>query len=91
MQIPKNKKFWIITIILLLILFGNSGMRNIIKQKKELNRLNKKHAQLEIDNRNAREYLRRLENDPEFLKSVVRKRLGLIEPGETIYRFVDKE
>lgn len=94
LQSGVNKKkifLWISIILLIVILFGNEGMRNTVRQKIELSKLNKKLAAIETENRELRKRLYRLENNPAYIEREARTRLGLIQPGEKKYKFVEKE
>ncbi len=89
-----NKKkilLWIGIILLILILFGNKGMRTIINRKIELAKLNKKLVTLETENRKLRKQIYRLENNPAYVEREARRRLGLIQPGEKKYKFIDAD
>ena len=89
-----NKKkifFWIILIFLIIILLGNSGMRSVVTRKIELIKLNKKFAELELQNRELRKRLYCFENNPAYLEREARKHLGLIQSGEIKYKFVEQE
>ncbi|MBN1385251.1 MAG: septum formation initiator family protein [Elusimicrobia bacterium] len=90
--VNKKKLFlWIGIIILILILFGNEGMRNTVRQKIELSKLRKKLASIEEENRKLRKRLYRLEHDPAYIEREARIKLGLIQPGEKKYKFIKKE
>src|SRR3989339_307911 len=93
LNLANNKKlfFWTGIIILILVLFGNSGMRSVIIRKIELSKLNKQLAELESQNRELRKRLYSFENNPAFLEREARKQLGLIQPGEIKYKFIEQE
>lgn len=91
-SVNKKKLFlWIGAILLILILFGNKGMRSIIKRKIELSKLNKKLEIIEVENRNLRKRIYYLENNPAYIEREARTRLGLIQPGEKKYKFINKK
>ena len=90
----ENKKklfFWIGIIFLIIVLFGNSGMRSAVGRKIELYKLNKKLAAIELENQSLRKRLYSLENNPAYLEREARKQLGLIQKGEIKYKFVEKK
>lgn len=89
-----NKKkifFWIAVTLAVLVLFGNDGMRSIISQRIELMKLNKKLEAIETENRDLRIKLYNFENNPAYIEREARKKLGLIQPGEIKYKFVEAE
>ena len=89
-----NKKklfFWIGVVLAVFFLFGNGGMRSIIVKKIELVKLNKKVEAIENENRDLRVRLYNFENNPAYIEREARKKLGLIQPGEIKYKFVDAE
>ncbi|MEW6557075.1 MAG: septum formation initiator family protein [Elusimicrobiota bacterium] len=88
----KNKKklyIYLGIILLCLVLFGNRSMWNIVRQGLEVSRLRKNLAKIEQENQFLRKRLYALENNPAYLEREVRKQLGLIQPGETKYKFVE--
>ena len=94
MHISENKKklyLWIGIVLLALILLGNGGMRSAIRQRIELSKLQKKLEKTETENRELRKQIYCLENNPSYIERAARKQLGLIQPGETKYKFVDRE
>ena len=89
-----NKKkiyFWIVVTLAVLVLFGNDGMRSIISQRIELTKLNKKLEAIETENRDLRIKLYNFENNQAYIEREARKKLGLIQPGEIKYKFVEAE
>jgi len=66
-------------------------MRSVIIRKIELSKLNKQLAELESQNRELRKRLYSFENNPAFLEREARKQLGLIQPGEIKYKFIEQE
>lgn len=51
---------------------------------KRIDELQQKNAQLELEKR-------MLETDPEYLEKVARQKMGLIRPGEKVYRVVPEQ
>ncbi|MDO8733863.1 MAG: septum formation initiator family protein [Elusimicrobiota bacterium] len=89
-----NKKkiyFWFAVTLAVLVLFGNDGMRSIISRRIELTKLNKKLEDIETENRDLRIKLYNFENNPAYVEREARKKLGLIQPGEIKYKFVEAE
>lgn len=89
-----NKKkifFWVAVTLAVLVLFGNDGMRSIISQRIELTKLNEKIESIEAENRDLRIRLYNFENNPVFIEREARKKLGLVQPGEIKYKFIEPE
>jgi len=91
----KNKFFLILFILALLsalfvivYLPGYSHYQEISSQEEELlaqiEELNKSNEALENE-------LDLLRNDVTYLEKIVRDRMGLVKPGEVLYKFVEEE
>lgn len=87
----KKIYLWAAIILSVLILFGNSGMRSVITQRIEISKLNKRLADIETENRDLRQRLYNFEKNSAYIEREARKKLGLIQPGETKYKFVESE
>ncbi len=84
-----SKGFFLVILILTLcylLFFGEEGLLDFIKVKRELNRSLKRIAALEEENKRMRQEIDRLRNDNDYLEQIVRKRLGLIKEGEKVYK-----
>jgi cell division protein FtsB len=93
LNLESKKKIirYVIFFLIFIILFGNKSMVTLIRQKIELLKLDKTLVNLELENRELRNKLYNLENKPSYLEQQARVKLGLIQPGEIKYKFVDKE
>ena len=58
--------------------------------KSEQEELQKKLADLDKKMEGLVEEKKLLETDPEYLEKVVRQELGLVKPGEVVYKFVEE-
>ncbi|MFH0948583.1 MAG: septum formation initiator family protein [Elusimicrobiota bacterium] len=87
----KKIYLWVALILAILVLFGNDGMRSVISQRAALGKLDKKLEAIETENKDLRIRLYNLENDSSYLEREARKKLGLIQPGEIKYKFVEAE
>ena len=80
--------FGFAVVMLLVFLPSYTKMQDIkIKNYEYKNRidvLTKRNAQLEQE-------MRMLTNDPEYLEKVARQKMGLIRPGEKVYRMVPQQ
>jgi cell division protein FtsB len=67
--------------------FGERGLTRLYRTGIERQVYEKRIHELTLENRALMEEVKRLRTDMEYLESVARKELGLIKPGETVYRF----
>ncbi|MDR0881342.1 MAG: septum formation initiator family protein [Candidatus Adiutrix sp.] len=58
--------------------------------EQEIKKLEHDIAVLEDDNRILRQKLERLQTDPNYVEDEARKKLGLVRPGETVYRLSEE-
>ena len=68
-------------------LSGERGLLHLWKLQQELGTLEANAVELLGQNRELRDRLGRLQNDPEFLEKVAREELGFARRGEVVYRF----
>jgi len=85
----KNTLFWIAAVALAVPLLGYKGLAGVVRQEIEIHRLNRKFAEAEKENSDMKKRLFSLENDPALLEREVKKRVGLVKPGEIKYKFVE--
>ena len=88
----KKRRILILVIISLLILgsltfFGEKGIFNLLRLRKEVARINEKNVQLEEENQKLKEEVKRLQSDKRYIEEIARKELGMVKEGEIIYRF----
>jgi len=69
-----------------LFVAGDSGLLELRRHRDELAALESRVAQLEAENDSLRKVLRSLEHDPTFLERIAREELGMVKPGEQLYR-----
>ena len=62
-----------------------SKYHDLKQQQEELDKQIKKYTR---DVRTTREERALLKNDPEYLEKVIRDEMGLVKPGEIVYKFV---
>jgi cell division protein FtsB len=72
--------------LLLFIMFSDSGLADLFKLKSEKARLLQENARLKRENLIMYRTIDRLKNDPEFIESIARKELGMIQKGEVILK-----
>jgi len=88
----RKRRILILMIISLLILgsltfFGEKGIFNLLRLRKEVVRIKEKNLQLEEENQKLKEEVKRLHNDKRYIEEIARKELGMVKEGEIIYRF----
>lgn len=67
-------------------LAGDGGWLDLRRDRERLARLESEVASLEAQNDSLRLVLERMASDPDFLERVAREELGMIRPGEYLYR-----
>ncbi len=77
----------LVLIFSLYVLFGANGILQVQKLKKQKVDMDRKVQSLSLENENLKEEINRLESDKKYLEKVVRERLRLVKPDETIIRF----
>lgn len=83
------------TVLLLLVivavaysaLLGPDGARHLAALGAERQRLGEQAVALMAVNAALRDQIERLETDDRFLEAFARRELGLVRPGEVVYRF----
>jgi cell division protein FtsB len=68
-------------------LFGEHGLLHLRRLDAERRSLHQRTFALLDANARLREEIRRLESDDLHLEELARRRLGLVRPNETVYRF----
>ena len=74
----------VLSLILLVVFFGNQGFRGLVKNYLELRGLNKQISALEAQERMMSE---RLKQGDTAIERMARKELGYVRKGEIEYRF----
>lgn len=80
-----------IIILILLFLFANQGFRKMVNNRRELKRLEAQIEKLEIQQSLLIKELALSKHDLPYLERIARRELGLIQPGEIEYRFIERE
>ena len=71
-------------LMLLLILFSDNGVIDLIQIRKERDRVTQNSAKVEQENREYYQEIDRLKNDAKYIESIARKELGLVGKDEII-------
>lgn len=90
MNISSKTIYIIISVIVVVFLFANSGFRRLVRRYWELYELKGELSQLEKENQLLKREVYLLENDSTYIERIARKELGFIAPGEVEYRFKKK-
>lgn len=78
----------LITVVLVVLIAIAVPLRNYYAGRAEIARLNESIAAKEREKARLEEDLERY-SDPEYVKQEARRRLGMMEPGETAWRIID--
>ena len=82
----------IILLILLWVVFSSrTGIVRFFQTNREREAVQSANQDLEQKNKQLREEVDRLENDPTVIEEVARKQFGLIKKNEIIYDFSKKK
>jgi cell division protein FtsB/cell division protein DivIC len=88
----KKKRLLLLILIFLLVLgsltfFGEKGIFNLLRLRKEVVRIKEKNLRLEEENQRLKEEVMRLQSDKRYIEEIARKELGMVKEGEIIYQF----
>jgi cell division protein FtsB len=75
----------------LFTIFGERGVLHLLRLRGEKRELEEKTFLLQKENELLRERIYRLRHDNLYLEKIAREELGLVRPGEIIYRFASPE
>ena len=67
--------------------FGEKGILQLLRLKKEVIQIKERNIKLEKENQKLREEVKRLQRDKRYIEEIARKELGLVKEGEIIYQF----
>lgn len=70
-------------------IFGDKGLFDVYKLKKELNGIIKYNTSIEQENAAIEENIRLLKTDKRYIGYIARKELGMIRKDEAVYRIED--
>lgn len=92
-SVGSKKKIYFIVIIAaisVLAVFGDKGLLDVWKFRKERQKLFVQKSQLEDENRRLAEEIRLLKTDKQYALSIARQELGMVKKDEVIY-MIEKE
>jgi len=73
------------------LIFGNRGIYNLWKLKKEKKIYLEKVIKLEEENRRLMQEIDRLKHDPEYIEAVIRREIKMVRDNELIIYLKDKD
>ena len=76
----------VFTVWAYLFVAGDTGLLKLRQRQEDLADLESRVAQLEAENDSLRKVLWGVEHDPAFLERLAREELGMVRPGEQLYR-----
>ena len=68
------------------IICGDHGLIHLLRVRAEQHNLEQQAFQLQQRNEQLRTRLRRLQSDDAYIERLARERLGLVKPGEIVFR-----
>jgi len=80
--------WWIAGGLVVLVVFGNQGFRQLTARFEEKRRLDKSLVSLRSEHDRLNRELNWLKQDPGYSEYLVRKNLGYVKKGEVEYRFI---
>jgi cell division protein FtsB len=88
---PKHKAIILLcvsAVILLVVaaVYGDHGLIHLLRMQNEQRTLEHLVFQIGQNNEHLRERIRRLQTDDAYLQQLAHERLGLVKPGEIVYR-----
>jgi cell division protein FtsB len=87
-----NRKI-VITILLLISVmiffafFGNKGLLQVYRLKKELKEIERGNTELQRENKRLRAEIENLRTNKKYIEELARRELGLVKKGELVYQF----
>jgi cell division protein FtsB len=77
--------------MLLFIVFGENGLSDLFRLKKQKDALSQKNGELKKENLSFYREIERLKHDPRYVEEVARKELGVIGKDEVIIKVKPKQ
>jgi cell division protein FtsB len=77
--------------MLLFIVFGENGLSDLYRHKKQKENLSQKNDELKKENISFYREIERLKHDPRYVEDVARKELGVIGKDEVIIKVKPKQ
>jgi len=81
----------VVLIILVFTVFGDNGLISLVRDKRHEKSLVQEKERIEKENKELRQEIERLKNDPSYVERLAREELGMVKEGEIVYMFPDDE
>ena len=83
---------WIVIgLLILFVFFYLPGLSRLFELRQEEERLSRELAELDRQVQALQQEKELLEKDQDYLEKVIREELGLVRPGEMVYKVVPEE
>ncbi|HTY80857.1 MAG TPA: septum formation initiator family protein [Candidatus Bathyarchaeia archaeon] len=69
-----------------LVVYGGQSLTRVWALKQEAESLEREVGVLRADTARLTEEVERLRTDPEYIEQIAREKLGLVKPGERVYK-----
>lgn len=89
-KVLKMAVLMLAAVVVLATIFSNKGLIANYKLKRQLQSMNERIEKLNQSNKYLRNELYRLRNYRHYIENLARRKLGLVQQGETVYRFPEK-
>lgn len=89
-----KKKYLLLALIpaiAVFAVFGDKGLRDVYRLKKELNGILSYNRSLDEENKDLEEKIALLKTDRRYIGYIARKELGMIGKNEVVYRIEEKK
>ena len=89
--LPFDKVFIILAALLGLLLIalgilGNNGIITYTQLKRNYKEMQQRVEKLDKENQKLVEEINQLRDNPEYIERIAREELGMVKPGEVLYR-----
>ena len=75
-------------VMMLVAVFHEDGILTVMKLEKDMVALEDKNEKLRTENKDIRQQIKSLMNDPFAIEKIAREKLRMAKPGETVYQIV---
>ncbi len=92
---PNNRKWLILSVIVIVLfiawhIFSPMGIMKFFNLQGQLRQVKGKIEILEKENSALRDEIDRIENDPDYIEEIARRKFGMIRENEKLYKFKEK-
>lgn len=85
------RSVWFIAIVVALFFLYFPSLSKFLKLKRQEEGLDRQIAQLELKVKDLEKEAHLMKNEPGHLEQVMRKEMGLVKPGEVVYKVIPEE